>query len=74
MKGRVDSGPTALAMLQPPPTVAKADAPSRSTTPGAAKTRGKREKSINATDVAKVLGVAGATGYRYLSDELSMPV
>jgi DNA invertase Pin-like site-specific DNA recombinase len=38
----------------------------------AAKARSLREKGINATDIAKMLGVSRATVYRYLaSDESS---
>ncbi|MCW2689538.1 MAG: site-specific recombinase, invertase Pin [Mycobacterium sp.] len=34
----------------------------------AAKARGLREKGINATDIAKMLGVSRATVYRHLSE------
>jgi DNA invertase Pin-like site-specific DNA recombinase len=34
----------------------------------ATKARSMREKGINATDIAKMLGVSRATAYRYLSD------
>ncbi len=40
----------------------------------AAKARGMREKDINATDIAKMLGVSRATVYRYLASESSLSV
>jgi DNA invertase Pin-like site-specific DNA recombinase len=40
----------------------------------AAKARSMRDKGINATDIAKMLGVSRATVYRYLADGVSLSV
>ena len=38
----------------------------------AAKAHNMREKGINATDIAKMLGVSRATVYRYLADGVAV--
>ena len=46
----------------------KGGRPRKADVADAAKARSLRDKGINATDIAKVLGVSRATIYRYLAD------
>lgn len=68
---RLSSTPVPVSLLQPR-TVARAGALARSTTPLPPRLRSMREKGIDATDIANMLGGSRATVYRYVV-EFNLP-